>query len=282
MNKLKRVIQLILFLPFFSGIYLLFLYSYSGLCYTITNFGGMQAMQVHVYESPAQTAKAAASLFAARLLSKPDSILGLATGSTPIDTYNLLIKYHQDGMLDFSKARSFNLDEYAGLSPDHPCSYRRFMDEHLFNHINMDETHVPLGSAEDLQAEGRRYDELIDQAGGIDIQLLGLGQNGHIGFNEPASSFSYATQVVELTQSTIEANQRFFERKEDVPTHAISLGIGGIMKAKQIVLIAFGDNKAQAVRAMVKGPVDPMCPASILQLHPDAVILLDKQAASLL
>lgn len=239
-------------------------------------------MQVHVYESEQQTALAAASLFAAKLLSKPDAVLGLATGSTPVDTYRQLIRWHQEGLLDFSNSRSFNLDEYVGLAPDHPCSYRRFMDEELFGRINMKETHVPLGSAPDLEAEARRYDAMIEKAGGIDIQLLGLGQNGHIGFNEPDSSFGYGTQAVSLTEDTIEANRRFFADGEEVPRQAISLGIGGIMKARQIVLIAFGAGKAQAVRDMIKGPVNPMCPASILQLHPDTVILLDREAASLL
>ena len=239
-------------------------------------------MHVHVYDSQRQTALAAASLFAAKILSKPDAVLGLATGSTPVDTYKLLIKWHQDGMLDFSRCRSFNLDEYVGLTPGHPFGYRRFMDEELFDHINMKETNVPLGSAPDLEAEAQRYDAMIEQAGGIDIQLLGLGQNGHIGFNEPDRSFSYGTQVVTLTKNTIKANRRFFGSEDAVPRQAISLGIGGIKKARQIVLIACGVSKAKAVREMIKGPVDPMCPASVLQLHHDAVILLDAQAASLL
>ena len=239
-------------------------------------------MQVHVFDSQRQTALAAASLFTARILSKPSAVLGLATGSTPVDTYKQLILWYNEGLLDFSNCSSFNLDEYVGLTPDHPCSYRRFMDEELFLHINMKETSVPLGSAPDLQAEARRYDAMIEQAGGIDIQLLGLGQNGHIGFNEPDSSFSYGTQVVTLSNNTIEANRHFFDSEDDMPKQAISLGIGGIMKARQIVLIACGDSKAQAVLDMIKGPVDPMCPASILQLHQDAVVLLDAQAASLL
>ena len=239
-------------------------------------------MQVHVYDSQRQAALAAASLFAARILSKPSAVLGLATGSTPVDTYKQLILWYNEGLLDFSNCSSFNLDEYVGLTPDHPCSYRRFMDEELFVHINMKETSVPLGYVTDLQAEARRYDAMIEQAGGIDIQLLGLGQNGHIGFNEPDSSFSYGTQVVTLTKNTIEANSHFFDSEDDMPKQAISLGIGGIMKARQIVLIACGGSKAQAVLDMIKGPVDPMCPASILQLHQDAVVLLDAQAASLL
>lgn len=239
-------------------------------------------MKVHVYETSAQASTAAAGLFMARLLSKPEAVLGLATGSTPIGIYQQLIAWHREGLIDFSNASSFNLDEYVGLSPDHPCSYRRFMDEQLFDHINIGETRVPSGTAEDLEEEALAYDLAIELAGGIDLQLLGLGQNGHIGFNEPAEAFSYATQVVELTENTIKANRRFFDREEDVPRRAISLGIGGIMKARQVVLCAFGDNKAQAVRDMICGPVSPSCPASILQLHPDAVILLDEAAARLL
>lgn len=239
-------------------------------------------MHVHVYDSPQQAAKATAVLFAAKVLSNPQAVLGLATGSTPMDTYKHLVRLYQEGLVDFSACRSFNLDEYVGLTPDHPCSYRRFMDEELFNHINITETHVPLGSAADLATEARHYDEMIDQAGGIDIQFLGIGQNGHIGFNEPDRAFSYTTQVVNLTESTIQANRRFFEREEDVPKQAISLGIGGIMKSKQIVLLAYGESKAQAVHDMIKGPVTPQCPASILQLHPNTVIVLDREAASLL
>ena len=239
-------------------------------------------MHVHVFDSQRQTALAAASLFAAKILSKPDAVLGLATGSTPVDTYKLLIKWHKDGMLDFSRCRSFNLDEYVGLTPGHPCSYRRFMDEELFSHINMKETSVPLGSAPDLQAETQRYDAMIEQAGGIDIQLLGLGQNGHIGFNEPDSTFSYGTQVVTLTKNTIKANRRFFGSEEDVPRQAISLGIGGIMEAKRVLLIAIGQDKAEAVARAAHGPVSPDSPASILRFHQNAQLMLDEEAASLL
>ncbi len=239
-------------------------------------------MNVHVYENAQLASKAAAGLFLARLLSKPEAVLGLATGSTPIGIYRQLIEWYREGLIDFSNAVSFNLDEYVGLSGEHPCSYRYFMNEQLFDSVNMKETHVPSGTAQDMEEEAAAYDAAIARAGGIDLQLLGLGQNGHIGFNEPAESFSYGTQVVDLTESTIKANRRFFDREEDVPRRAISLGIGGIMKARQVVLCAFGQNKAQAVRDMVYGPVSPACPASILQLHQDAVILLDEEAASLL
>ena len=239
-------------------------------------------MIVHVYENKEQASLAAASLFSACILSKPDAVLGLATGSTPIETYQQLIRLYKDGLLDFSGCTSFNLDEYVGLADDHPCSYHQFMKENLFDHINMKETHVPSGTAQDLQAECLRYDEQIEAAGGIDIQFLGLGQNGHIGFNEPGRVFSFGTQIVDLTQSTIDANRRFFKDDEQVPSQAISLGAGGIMKAKKIVLVALGLAKAEAVKAMLKGNIDPQIQASILRIHPDTVILLDRESASLL
>ncbi|NLA53946.1 MAG: glucosamine-6-phosphate deaminase [Clostridiales bacterium] len=239
-------------------------------------------MIVHVYENKDQASLAAASLFSACILSKPDAVLGLATGSTPIETYAQLIRLHDEGLLDFSHCTSFNLDEYVGLSPDHPCSYHRFMKEQLFDRINMKKTHVPRGDSKDLMAEARRYDDEIEAAGGIDIQFLGLGQNGHIGFNEPDSVFSFGTQIVNLTKSTIEANQRFFKDDEEVPTQAISLGAGGIMKARKIVLVALGEAKAEAVRAMMTGDLDPQVQASILRIHPDTVIILDQESASLL
>ena len=239
-------------------------------------------MIVHVYETKEQASLAAASLFSACILAKPNAVLGLATGSTPIETYQQLIRLYKDGLLDFSRCTSFNLDEYVGLSDDHPCSYHSFMKKELFDHINMKETFVPSGIAQDLEAECLRYDEQIDAAGGIDIQFLGLGQNGHIGFNEPDQFFSFGTQIVNLTQSTIDANRRFFKADEQVPSQAISLGAGGIMKAKKIVLVALGQAKAEAVKAMLKGDIDPQIQASILRVHPDTVILLDRESASLL
>ena len=239
-------------------------------------------MRIYKAENYQEMSLEAAKVLAEQVVRNPKSVLGLATGSTPIGIYQQLIAWHQEGLVDFSNARSFNLDEYVGLKPDHPCSYRYFMNEQLFDHINMKDTRVPSGIADDMEKEARDYDRAIERAGGIDLQLLGLGQNGHIGFNEPADEFSYGTQVVDLTESTIKANRRFFEKEEDVPRKTISLGIGGIMKAGQVVLCAFGANKAQAVRDMVYGPLSPRCPASILQLHKDAVILLDEEAAALL
>ena len=239
-------------------------------------------MQVHVYDNAQQVGQAAATLFAAQLLRKPDSVLGLATGSSPIGCYQQLIAWHQAGILDFSQCISYNLDEYCGLPVEHECSYHAFMQDQLFHAINMKETHVPDGNAEDLQAECRRYDAAIQAAGGIDMQLLGIGRNGHIGFNEPAAKMTWGTQIVNLTESTIQANRRFFESENDVPRQAISLGIGGIMNAKEIVLIAMGEDKAQAIRDTVKGDINPMVPASILRAHPHVTILVDKAAAKLL
>ena len=239
-------------------------------------------MQVHVYDNARQVGRAAAALFAAQVIRKPQSVLGLATGSSPIGCYQQLIAWYQDGLLDFSQCVSFNLDEYVGISHTHPESYHQFMQDHLFSAINMKETNVPDGNAPDLWAEAARYDAAIEQAGGIDLQLLGIGRNGHIGFNEPADRFVYGTQIVNLTKSTIEANRRFFESEDQVPRQAISLGVGGIMNAKGVVLIAMGEDKAQAIRDTVKGDVTPQAQASILRFHPNATILVDKAAASLL
>jgi len=237
---------------------------------------------IHVFDSPEKASLAAAHLFAAQILKKPDTVMGLATGSTPLGMYKLLIKWHKEGWLDFAGCVSFNLDEYVGLAADHPQSYHYFMQDNLFGHINMKASHVPDGTAPNLKREAARYDKAIMQAGGIDIQFLGIGNNGHIGFNEPSGVFSYGTQIVDLTKGTIEANTRFFDKADDVPRQAISLGTGGIMSARTIVMAAFGKEKAKAIRAMVKGDVDPRVQASILKLHGEAVVLLDEEAASLL
>ncbi len=239
-------------------------------------------MQVHVYENARLVGQAAATLFAAQVIRKPASVLGLATGSSPIGCYEQLIRWHREGILDFSQCVSYNLDEYVGIPETHPESYHQFMQDHLFSSINMKETHVPNGNAADLQAECARYDAAIRAAGGIDMQLLGIGRNGHIGFNEPADRFVYGTQIVSLTESTIQANRRFFDSEDQVPRKAISLGIGGIMQAGEVVLIAMGADKAEAIRSLVLGDVTPKVQASILRLHPHASILVDKEAASLL
>lgn len=241
-------------------------------------------MQIHIYKTAAQIGQAAATLIAAQLLRKPDSILGLATGSSPIPTYQALIDMHKAGVLDFSRAKSFNLDEYVGIDPEHVCSYHRFMQDNLFSQVNMkpENIHVPDGNAEDIPASAKAYDEAIVNAGGIDLQLLGIGRNGHIGFNEPGGQFIYGCHRVELSQSTIEANTRFFDSEADVPRAAVSLGIGAIMEAKQVLLIATGTDKAEAIRQAIEGDVSPLCQASILRTHPNVIFLLDEKAASLL
>ena len=241
-------------------------------------------MQIHVFENAAQVGQAAATLIAAQILSKPDSVLGLATGSTPIPTYKELIRMCKEGVVDFSKVQSFNLDEYCGIPEDHEQSYRTFMNENLFNHVNIDvaNTHVPNGNATDAEAESAAYDAAICAAGGIDVQILGIGRNGHIGFNEPGNTFIYGCHLVNLTQSTIEANRRFFESEADVPRQAISLGVGSIMNARKVLLLATGADKAQAIHDSVLGDLDPKTQASILRSHPDVIFLLDKAAASML
>ena len=237
-------------------------------------------MQLHVYDDAEQVSMACALLIAAKVTEKPNAVLGLATGSSPLGAYQQLIKWYDEGILDFSQCISYNLDEYVGIPYDHEQSYHRFMQDNLFSHINMKATYVPDGNAENLKSECRAYDKAIEQAGGIDLQLLGIGRNGHIGFNEPAEQFVYGTQIVNLTESTIQANRRFFESAQQVPRQAISLGIGGIMAAKQVVLIAMGEDKAEAIKSLVRGNISPKVQASILRTHPNAVVLVDKAAAS--
>ena len=237
-------------------------------------------MQVYVYSDPEKLATAAGALMAATVLEKPDAILGLATGSSPVPTYREMARLNAAGAVSFARTRTFNLDEYAGMKPDHPQSYRRFMDEQLFSHIDIDpaNTHVPSGFATDETAAD--YDAQIAAAGGVDLQLLGIGHDGHIGFNEPADDFSRATHLVELTDVTRQANARFFDSIDDVPTHAVTMGIGTIMRARKILMIVTGADKAETVRAMLEGPVTPRMPASILAMHPNVVVMLDEAAAS--
>jgi glucosamine-6-phosphate isomerase len=229
-----------------------------------------------------EMSRKAAELLASEVKQHPQTVLGLATGGTPVGMYRELIKLHEDEGIDFSQAQSFNLDEYVGLSSAHPQSYRAYMQENLFQHINLpaDKTHVPTGDAVDLDKECARYEEAIREAGGIDIQVLGIGNNGHIGFNEPGSSAESTTRVVQLTESTIEANARYFASVEEVPTQAVSMGIKTILGAKKVVLLASGEAKAQAVRLMVEGEPTADVPASLLQLHPDVTVIVDEAAAS--
>ncbi|MDD2362726.1 MAG: glucosamine-6-phosphate deaminase [Oscillospiraceae bacterium] len=217
----------------------------------------------------------AAKFMAAQIILKPDSVLGLATGSTPIGAYKQLIEWCKDGDLDFSSVKTVNLDEYCGLSGDHDQSYRYFMNQNLFNHLNIDmnNTNVPNGIASDLQAECKRYDELIKSIGGVDLQLLGIGHNGHIGFNEPNTEFDKNTHVVDLKQSTIDANARFFKSKDDVPKQALTMGNKPIMSARKILLVVSGSEKRDILERALYGPVTPEVPASLLQMHNDLTVV---------
>ena len=222
----------------------------------------------------------AANIISAQVLLKPDCVLGLATGSTPIGTYKQLIEWYEKGDLDFSAAKSVNLDEYRGLTRDNDQSYYYFMYNNLFKHINinMENTNVPDGTEPDSEKECSRYENVIEAYGGVDLQLLGLGHNGHIGFNEPDKDFPRTTHCVDLTQSTIEANKRFFASVDDVPKQAYTMGIGTIMKARKILLVVSGADKAQILHDVLCGPVTPEVPASILQLHSDVIVVADEAA----
>lgn len=241
-------------------------------------------MEVIIAKDYESLSKQAAIILASQVISQPDSVLGLATGSTPVGTYKNLVAFYKKGIVDFSRAIAFNLDEYYGVDPENPCSYRWFMEENLFKHINIqrENTHIPNGLARDTDAECREYEEKIRRAGGIDLQLLGIGSNGHIGFNEPGDKFESLTHLVELDPGTIAANARFFASADEVPRKAISMGIKSILAARRIILLASGAGKAKAVYEMVRGPVTPEHPASVLQLHPQALVLVDEEAASLL
>ena len=224
----------------------------------------------------------AANIISAQVILKPDTVLGLATGSTPIGAYHQLIDWYKKGDVDFSQVRTYNLDEYRGLSHDDPQSYHYFMRDNFFDHINIDlnNTHVPDGANPDAEAACAEYDKMVADAGYPDLQLW-IGNNGHIGFNEPDDHFSKGTHCVDLTESTIKANSRLFEREEDVPRQAYTMGVQTIMYARMILVVANGAAKAQAVHDMCFGPVTPQCPASILQLHPNVVLVADKEALSL-
>ncbi len=232
-----------------------------------------------IIQPTAEAASATAALMVARLLrEKPDAVLGLATGSTPLSLYRELVQMK----LDWSRVTTFNLDEYVGLTPDHPASFQRFMWENLFSRINIvkSNVHIPDGQAKDIPGFCLRYEQQIRVAGGIDWQLLGIGTDGHIGFNEPSSSLASRTRIKTLTQQTRADNARFFGGETAVPHHVITMGIGTILEARQLVLLAFGPDKARAVAEAMEGPITAMNPASILQLHPVAKIVLDEPAAA--
>lgn len=224
----------------------------------------------------------AAGVIAAQIIMKPDCVLGLATGSTPIGAYRLLSEWYQKGELDFSGLTSVNLDEYKGLTRDNDQSYYYFMNENLFKHVNINKerTFLPDGTQSDSVKACADYNRVIHSVGGIDLQLLGLGHNGHIGFNEPADHFDLETHCVDLTESTIKANQRFFASYEEVPKQAYTMGIKTIMQARKVLVVVSGEDKAEAVRSSFFGPVTPRVPASILQLHGDVVIVADEAALS--
>ena len=224
----------------------------------------------------------AAQIIAAEIAHNPACLLGLATGSTPEGAYRYLVDWYKQGLLSFKDVRSVNLDEYVGLAPDHDQSYRYFMQSNLFGHVDIDpaNTRVPDGLTRDAKAFCDEYDAFIRAQGYVDLQLLGIGRNGHIGFNEPGGCFVKETHVVDLAESTIDANARFFASRDDVPKQAISMGIGAIMGAKKVLLCASGEEKADAIYNSVRGPITPKCPGSILQLHPNVVLVADEAALS--
>ncbi len=239
-------------------------------------------MRIIVAKDYKDMSRKAANIISAQIITKPNCVLGLATGSSPIGTYDQLVEWYEKGDLDFSQVSSVNLDEYRGLNHDHDQSYYYFMHEHLFDRVNINpaNTNVPDGTEPDAEKECRRYEELIASYGGVDLQLLGLGHNGHIGFNEPAPAFDKETHCVDLTESTIEANKRFFASADDVPRQAYTMGIGTIMKAKKILVVVSGEDKAEIVAKAFCGDVTPEVPASILQFHPDVTVVVDEAAAS--
>ena len=224
----------------------------------------------------------AANIISAQVIMKPDCVLGLATGSTPIGLYQQLVAWYEKGDLDFSEVRTVNLDEYKGLSRENDQCYYYFMHHNLFDHVNLpaENSHLPNGMEPDSDKECRRYSELIRSMGGVDLQLLGIGHNGHIGFNEPGDAFDNDVHCVDLTQSTIEANKRFFASADDVPKQAYTMGIKTIMQAKKILIVASGEDKADIVRDAFFGPITPKVPASVLQLHNDVTLVADEAALS--
>lgn len=241
-------------------------------------------MRIVIVPDTEEMSRVGGQMVAEEVKSKPHCVLGLATGSTPIPVYQDLVRLHREEGLDFSSVVAFNLDEYVGLSPDHEQSYRRFMNENLFDHININpkSAHVPDGLAEDIPEFCARYEAMIEKVGGVDLQVLGIGSNGHIGFNEPPCSIASHTRQVKLTKGTIEDNARFFGSPEEVPTTAITMGIATILDAERIAFFATGEHKAQVVADAIEGPLCAKCPASALQLHPDVTYVLTEDAASAL
>lgn len=239
-------------------------------------------MEVMIQRTPEEMASAAAREVAAVLNAKPDAVLGMATGSTPLGLYRELVRMHQRGELDFAHVTTFNLDEYVGLPITHPQSYHYFMHENFFKHVNipLQNIHIPSGTTSNYPAFCEWYERRIQEAGGIDLQILGIGSDGHIAFNEPGSSLSSRTRLKTLARSTIDDNARFFRHREEVPIYAITMGVGTIMEARKILLLANGKKKASAIAQAVEGPVTSMITASALQMHPDTKVYVDEEAAS--
>ncbi|WP_405080013.1 glucosamine-6-phosphate deaminase [Paenibacillus chitinolyticus] len=237
-------------------------------------------MIIHKFENQQELNEAGAGIITALVQTKPDAVLGLATGSTPIGIYEEIVKAYNKGRVSFKNVRTYNLDEYVGLPDGHAESYRTYMNEHLFRHIDVqpERTRIPNGNASDLQEECARYNGELDEIKQVDLQILGLGHNGHIGFNEPADELHGATHLVELDHKTREANARFFPSIHDVPTHALTMGVGTILKARTILLIVRGADKADIVHRALTGPITTQCPASLLQTHPHLIVLLDAEA----
>ena len=240
-------------------------------------------MRIYRAKNYEDLSRKAANILSAQVIIKPNCVLGLATGSSPIGTYKQLIEWYKKGDLDFSEVKTVNLDEYRGLGIESDQSYIYFMRDNFFDHINIDpeNINIPNGKNPDAQAECERYERVMEKLGGIDMQLLGIGRNGHIGFNEPGAAFERNTHCVDLTESTIEANKRFFASADDVPRQAYTMGIQSIMHARKILLIASGADKAEAVYKAFFGPVTPQVPASVLQLHQDVILVADEAALSL-
>jgi glucosamine-6-phosphate deaminase len=241
----------------------------------------VKVLRVENYE---QVSNQAAEIVLTQLRNNPRLVLGLATGSTPVGFYRRIVERYRQEVLDFSAVTTFNLDEYYPIKRSHPQSFASYMNEHFFRHVNIPAEHIHIldGETADVEEECRRFERAIEEAGGIDIQILGIGRNGHIGFNEPGTSFQSRTHLVALTESTIQANSRFFADAVEMPRHALTMGIATIMQSKRILLLAAGAEKAEAIRLALQGPVTEALPASVLQLHPDVTVIVDAEAASLL
>ena len=239
-------------------------------------------MRVYRTEDYQSMSRQAANILSAQVILKPNCVLGLATGSTPIGMYQQLINWYEKGDVDFSQVRTVNLDEYLGLAPTHDQSYRYFMNENLLTKVNVpiERTFVPDGTMEDAAAACAAYDEILNSVGTVDIQLLGLGHDGHLGFNEPDDHFEDGTHCVQLTETTIQANKRFFEKEEDVPRQAYTMGIGGIMRAKMLLVVVSGEDKADILNKVLTAPVSPQIPGTILRFHPNVILVADEAALS--